>query len=358
MGKDPQTEPTAEKTGARSTVYFITGVVFLFLMALLSSLDASFVYIFLGAAVFFFFMGFRNRVPIQTKGQRFSDRVRQTYRSPSAPQETPSSDTDDFTELLRQAQRRSQAATPSSTAQNAAGKKVVLAVIVFISSIFFIIILSVAFLSPENDEGSTEISTTEYVDDFTRAEDFYRNGQFDSAYINYKRVLREDPDNAGAMVGYGSTLYMMNYPDSALQLYDRALSLDPDYDLARYNKAWVYNDRKDYSRALSEVQNLIRKTPTYYEAFSLQGDIYYNQGEYQRALGSYETAYSNGMSNNALCKTMGDLYVRQGNNQKAINFYKEALTYDSSDVYSYQRLGEVIPGEEGNYYRTRALQGM
>ena len=53
---------------------------------------------------------------------------------------------------------------------------------------------------------------------------------------------------------------------------------------------------------------------------------------------------------------ISDVYMAQGQGQKAIALYQEALTYDTMDVYSYRKLGELIPGEDGNYYRTRALQ--
>jgi hypothetical protein len=53
---------------------------------------------------------------------------------------------------------------------------------------------------------------------------------------------------------------------------------------------------------------------------------------------------------------MADLYIQQGNNQKAIALYQEALTYDSTDGYTYGRLGSLIQGEDGNYYRTKAAE--
>jgi tetratricopeptide (TPR) repeat protein len=353
MGKDPQPVPEAT---SKASLYFISGSVCLFLMAFLWSLDISFIYIFLGGAVFFFFLGIRSKIAAQPKGQRFGDRVRETYKTAS-PQQAETTGLSDFEELLKQAQERSrQAASTGSSPVNPAGKKIVLGVLFFIASIFFMIIVAVFSLGSDDEIPQEEYAVGTMPTDFDVAEDFYRNAQYDSAYIYYKRALRENPDDAAAMVGYGSVLYTREYPDSTLMMYDQALAADPDYDFARYNKAWVYNDRNNYPQALTEIQTLIKRNPSYNEAYSLQGDIYYNQADYQQALLSYETAYNNGVRNNGLCKIMADLYVRQGEGQKAIALYQEALTYDTTDVYSYRKLGELIPGEEGNYYRTRALQ--
>ncbi len=115
-------------------------------------------------------------------------------------------------------------------------------------------------------------------------------------------------------------------------------------------------NKKKYERAHTEIQELIRLAPDYSDAYALQGDIFYNQTDYARALSSYEQAYAKNYRNNALCRTMADLYIQQGNNQKAIALYQEALTYDSTDGYTYGRLGSLIQGEEGNYYRTKAAE--
>ena len=57
-----------------------------------------------------------------------------------------------------------------------------------------------------------------------------------------------------------------------------------------------------------------------------------------------------------LCHIMAYIYDTKGDYAKAISFYQEALSYDSSIVDIYQRLGELIPGDDGNFYRTKAVQ--
>lgn len=53
---------------------------------------------------------------------------------------------------------------------------------------------------------------------------------------------------------------------------------------------------------------------------------------------------------------MAYIYDTKNNYDKAIPLYKEALTYDTTVVDIYTRLSELIPGEEGNYYRTQAVK--
>ena len=42
--------------------------------------------------------------------------------------------------------------------------------------------------------------------------------------------------------------------------------------------------------------------------------------------------------------------------RSAIDLYKEALSYDSTVVDIYKRLGELLPNEDGNYYRIQAVK--
>ena len=52
-----------------------------------------------------------------------------------------------------------------------------------------------------------------------------------------------------------------------------------------------------------------------------------------------------------LCYIMGYLYQDKKEPARAISLYQEALTYDSTQVDIYQRLGELIPDNNGNYYQ-------
>ena len=71
----------------------------------------------------------------------------------------------------------------------------------------------------------------------------------------------------------------------------------------------------------------------------------------------YKNAYENGgIRTRALCHLMAYIYDTKGDYSKAIDLYKEALSYDSTVVDIYKRLGELLPNEDGNYYRTQAVK--
>ena len=88
----------------------------------------------------------------------------------------------------------------------------------------------------------------------------------------------------------------------------------------------------------------------------LAGDCYYAMRQFDEALSWYEKAYENeGSRSRILCHIMAYLYDTKGNTARAIDLYKEALNYDSSVVEIHKRLGELLPGPDGEYYRTQAI---
>ena len=175
--------------------------------------------------------------------------------------------------------------------------------------------------------------------------------------MNYRRALQLDPEYTEAMVGYGNVLVARNERDSAILMFDKALEINPDYKEAAYLKALAFYDQKKYNDGIAVLTPLIETNTDYYDAMLLLGDCYYTQNKYDEAIPWYENAYHNGgLRSRLLCHIMAYIYDTKGEYDKAIGLYQEALNYDSSIVDIYRRLGELIPGENGNFYRARAMQ--
>jgi hypothetical protein len=91
------------------------------------------------------------------------------------------------------------------------------------------------------------------------------------------------------------------------------------------------------------------------EATQLIGDNFYNQEKYDSALNWYDNAYSKGLRNRYLCHLMGYINQTKGATDKAVLLYKEALQYDSSVVDIYERLVDLVPENEREWYRRKIL---
>jgi len=319
----------------KARLYFLLGCACLFIMALLWSVDRSLVAISLGLAAVCFLLAFNSR---PTPAPRREGPVFQNQRD-----YTPRTF---LSVLFGRLLKGQQTARPPDNPQRRSAAVVIL-LVVFVFTIILVVTLSSLF----SDDGSMEAYGY-----FQTADNQYYNQQYDSARMNYRRAWQVNPQYAEAYVGYGKALVLQGQPDSAIIVFDQALAIDPDLKEALYEKAQVFANHKKYDEAMGILTQLVAHYPDYEDARLTLGDCYYSQNKYDEALPLYESVYVNSDSrSHILCYIMAYIYDSKGNPQKAIPLYQEALQYDSTVVDIYKRLGELLPGEDGNIYRTKAV---
>jgi tetratricopeptide (TPR) repeat protein len=165
------------------------------------------------------------------------------------------------------------------------------------------------------------------------------------------------PDYEEALNGYGVSLMEQKKYDLALTAFDKAIQANPEYDEARFNKGLTYYYMKNYRHSRQESLRLLAGNPAYYTAMTLAGDGYYADQRYDSARFWYQQAYDNGERSSWLCHVLGYLHETAKNNAQAISLYQEAISYDSVNLQVYERLGVLLPGQDGETYR-RAAQAL
>lgn len=326
-------------------MYFILAYFFLFALALFWSIHASFFYFFLGCSAFCFFLGFINRPPVISGKE---PRYQQSHHQLEVDEIVNSDLPEELKNIL--SKPRSTNPPPSSFAKPEFSKilqKRFLLIFAGMMVLFFVTVFSVIFSSGDNFNAEVF---------YERGEEFYQEGQYDSAYAYYKKALAVKGNFPEALTGCGNALMKKNDNDGAIRLYDEALAIDPDFELAKYQKGLVLYYQNQFGQSMVEMKDLLDLNPSYFQAMQVIGDDFYNQKQYDSALYWYDGAYANGIRNRYLCHLMGYIYQTKGNTDKAITLYKEALEYDSEVADIYVRLGELLPGEEGNAYRARAVE--
>jgi tetratricopeptide (TPR) repeat protein len=333
-------EPDDQERERSFKTYLALAGACLLLMGLVWSLDAFFVYVTLGASVCFFFLAFRNRKivsqPRRDQWKRPASRTEPTQNSGP-----PTSSA--FDALMDELKRNQKIGSPAPNTTNQ-NKAVVAAASIFIFFVFTIIFVSVIFLDSE----SVDYDANTY---FQTGEQFLWAHEYDSAKIYYRRALSIQPDYAEALNGYGNALMGLNEYDSALIMMNKGLEANPDYDYGKYSKALVYFYKQNYRQSREELFDLLENTPDYYDAMVLAGDDYYVEQKNDSAFYWYQKAYDNGVRSGGLSRVLAEIHDSKSNREQAIDLYKESLSYDSTNVGIYNRLSELIPGQNGDVYR-------
>ena len=88
-------------------------------------------------------------------------------------------------------------------------------------------------------------------------------GNYQQAIAAYQAVLKRDPKNVEAITHLGVILATAGHDDSALEAFDKALAIDPNYIHAHWDKGRVlYESKKDYKATIQALEKFVALVPS------------------------------------------------------------------------------------------------
>lgn len=315
--------PTGDLPNNKWKMYLVSGIVFLFLMAILWGADPSFRYLTVGFAAYFLFMAFwlRPRTVEYTEADEAFDQLK-----------------DDLKTIF--SKKTHSYKSPRTTAPRRNDPRVIGIAGIFIFFVFTSITLAVVFLSDD------QTAQSEQSDPDTSAETY--------EIESLRAAVTSDPGNTDALINLGNAFVQSAEYDSALKYYQRAVEIDGSEKAAHYNIALVEFFQEKYRSSIARLRKTLTIDPEYQMAMALAGDNYYAEQNYDSALYWYEETYRRGERNPDLSHRLAYIYDTKGNISQAVIYYKETVNLDSSRAEVYGRLGELMEGDEAQRYRDLA----
>ncbi len=132
---------------------------------------------------------------------------------------------------------------------------------------------------------------------------------------------------------------MKNY-DKAIDEYNMAISLFPDFAVAYNNRGVAYLSQKQLEKALEDFNKALALNPTYVDAYYSRGYYYVTQERYDDAIRDFTEAIRLNPDNPSFYGLRGKAYVKKGEYVKAIKDLDRAIS--------------AYPGEP-SYYVNRGL---
>jgi len=116
--------------------------------------------------------------------------------------------------------------------------------------------------------------------------------QWDAVAAIYKRLAKENPDNANLLADLGNRALWMEKTDLALDFFESALKKDPKQLQALKGSAQIYASISDPGKAIDRFEDYNRLNPDDYEARYQLGELYFSSNREGEAFRQYRKALS------------------------------------------------------------------
>lgn len=194
---------------------------------------------------------------------------------------------------------------------------------------------------------------------FNRGNALNKIGLDSLALVDYQKAISLDSSKAEYFSAMGDLLIEHQDISGSLPWLERAIALNPKDPKARLNIAKMMLISKDYPKAFTEINTVLRQDVYNPEAYFLKGMVYKDMGDTGKARSSFETALNVSPTYKEAAVQLGQIYLAQGN-PLGLQYLENAFRMDSTDVLPLYAIGMYYQQKEDwenakNYYR-RALK--
>ena len=141
---------------------------------------------------------------------------------------------------------------------------------------------------------------------------------YEQAINDYNSAIELKPEYAWAYGSRGLTYHLLKDYRRAIADFDHAIELKPEYAWAYGSRGRAYHLLKDYQRAIADFDRAIELDPRYIWAYEQRGRVYRKLRNYQRALEDYDHAIE-------LDPNYVWAYVHRGITYRMLKDYQQAI---------------------------------
>lgn len=164
------------------------------------------------------------------------------------------------------------------------------------------------------------------------AEEYFRSGvtarqqgQYSEAIQDFNKAIKLEPDYAKAYYLRAAAYYSKRKHDLAIEDSTKAIELKPDYAKAYLARTAAYYSKGEYDYAIQDSTKAIELNPDYANAYLARGHVYRNLGEYDHAIQDYTKAMELNPDYANAYYFRGLSYSSQGEHDYAIANFTKAI---------------------------------
>jgi tetratricopeptide (TPR) repeat protein len=151
--------------------------------------------------------------------------------------------------------------------------------------------------------------------------------QWENAISEYSITTELDPKFARAYNGWGASVYAgeKNIP-GAIQVYKKAIEVDPTYFDVTMTIGDLYAEIKNYSEALDWYLQADKIEPTKSMPLQRIGYLYKTSGDFDNAIIYFQKVLFLDPINSDVYASLGDIYRQKGEYEQALEYIHKAIS--------------------------------
>ena len=127
--------------------------------------------------------------------------------------------------------------------------------------------------------------------------------------------------------------------NGAIELFDKAIELNPNNALAYFGRGTVYSELKQHERALADFNKSIELDANYTDAYNNRGNVYFALENFDAALKDFDEAVRLNPNDAEILYNRGNTYMEKDDFNAAIRDFTKAIELDSTYAAAYFNRG-------------------
>jgi predicted O-linked N-acetylglucosamine transferase (SPINDLY family) len=170
----------------------------------------------------------------------------------------------------------------------------------------------------------------------------FHNGDLANAETLLQSVLQDEPGNFDALLVMGVVDVMQGKREQAAESFGKAVAVNPDSGVARFNLATVLSDSGNDRDALPHHDKAVQLAPGNQDAWLNYGKSLANLERCSEALACYENALRIRPDFVQALINRGALLARLNRNEEAVSCFDRALAIDPSHPGAWSNNGDAL----------------
>jgi tetratricopeptide (TPR) repeat protein len=170
----------------------------------------------------------------------------------------------------------------------------------------------------------------------------HQAGQFDSAAIKYRSILKIAPNNFRVLCLLGLTLQDAGDHRHAVEALLKASAIDSRQALIHFHLGISFSKLGDSERAISSYRKALELNPGYVEALCNLGNVLTRSGNISDAMENYRRALEIAPESPQIHYNLGTLYLEQFQPEKAIPCFRKAVNLEPDYAAAHNSLGVAL----------------